>query len=351
MTLAIELGTQRDAFRDPDGLGAHEWWYFDLHDPSTDLGAVIIFFRGIPFSGARQRATMRARRGDGVDRADDFPAVAFSLYDRRGTKLYLANVHRREDLMLGEERTSIRVGRSTASLAGGVYRITLRERLLDGRDVSVDATFESVTPPVPSAAVADRAAHLWIASAPRCRASIDVAADGEHFTLSGSGYHDHNVGLAGLPDQFRSWEWGRAHFARETLVYYASESTEGERDARLLRADDDGLVLDRSVVDARTTARNLYGVRHGRELSVRAAGRTLEVSQRRIVDNGPFYLRFLSEFRSDDGETATGFSEVLRPAALRWRWFWPLLDSRVRHVDSGDRVGRQITQWLIQKGF
>lgn len=351
MTLSIELGTERDAFRALDGPGAHEWWYFDLHDPTSGLGAVIIFFRGIPFSGARQRATMRAQRGCAVDRADDFPAVAFSLYDPRGTKLYLANVHRPKELMLGGDRTSIRIGRSTALLAGDLYRIALRERLLDGREVSVDATFESVTPRVQAAVAPEHAAHVWIASAPRCRARIDVAAGGERLTLAGSGYHDHNVGLVGLPDQFRSWEWGRAHFARETLVYYASESSGGGRDAQLLRAGDHGIAFGPASVDARSTARNLYGIRHGRELLVRAGQRTLEVSQRRIVDNGPFYLRFLSEFRNGDGETATGFSEVLRPAALRWRWFWPLLDSRVRHVDDGDRVGRQITQWLIERGF
>ena len=72
MTLVAEAGVANDGFRDPRGPGAHEWWYFDAVDPATGTALVIIFFRGIPFSGQRQKHDQRP--------ADEFPAVAFSLY-------------------------------------------------------------------------------------------------------------------------------------------------------------------------------------------------------------------------------------------------------------------------------
>ena len=65
----------------PRGAGAHEWWYFDAIDPASGNALVIIFFRGIPFSGQRQKHRDQP--------ADSFPAVAFSLYGPQRTEQYL----------------------------------------------------------------------------------------------------------------------------------------------------------------------------------------------------------------------------------------------------------------------
>lgn len=327
MTFAIERGVERDHFRHPRGRGAHEWWYFDLYDDARGLGVVMIFFRGIPFSGARQRH---------IDNDPDrYPAVACSLYDREKTALYLANVH--DSITVGER--SIRIAGSGAHYDDGAYRIALDERSLRGEAVHVEATFEPLANA--TSAGGEHATHLWIAAAPRCRARVRI----NEYTLEGIGYHDHNVGQRGLPDQFRTWEWGRAHFDDETFIYYATEEHGGARNARVLLEDVRDARIEREDI-----RRNIYRLPYARTLRIES-GRRWTVEQSRIVDNGPFYLRFLSTFRDDRGRTAVGFSEVLRPAALRWRWFWPLLDSRVRRHDNRDRLGRKITQWLIQQGF
>ena len=158
-----------------------------------------------------------------------------------------------------------------------------------------------------------------------------IRVDGATRTFAGTGYHDHNVGERSLQRQFRHWRWGRAHFRDETFVFYEA----------------DGVSPFEQPIRDQQHARNVYMLRYAEKFT---AGDFL-VNQKRIVDNGPFYLRFLSEFTNPAGETVTGFSEVLRPAALDWKWFWPLLDSRVRPHRSGDRMGRKITQWLIQRGF
>ena len=320
MTLVAEAGIENDGFRDPHGPGAHEWWYFDATDPASGSAIVIIFFRGIPFSGRRQKHRDLP--------ADRFPAVAFSLYGPERTEQYFVNLH--DSVRIDPDRMGITVGNNRARYEGGAYRITIDDELLDGRPMRAEFRFE------PEHAVASHRnplsggepPHSWVLAAPRCHVSSSLP-------FSGTGYHDHNIGNRSLQDQFRHWRWGRAHFTDETFVFY--------------EADGQSTFAHR-VVDEQT-ARNLYGVRYARAFRVETDRGAYRVEQSRIVDNGPFYLRMLSRFTSPAGETVTGFSEVLRPRALNWRWFWPLLDSRVRPFRSGDRVGRKITQWLIQRGF
>lgn len=218
--------------------------------------------------------------------------------------------------------------------------------------MQLDATFA----PLVDAQIAEgrdaaEARHLWIAAAPRCRAKVRVVTEDRELVLSGIGYHDHNVGRAGLPEQFETWEWGRAHFRDRTFVYYATDELDGSREARALSVSESESAILQAKVVHDATATNVYRLRYASRLRVVADGREWSVEQGRVVDNGPFYLRFLSTFRDDCGNVATGFSEVLRPAALRWRWFWPLLDSRVRRFDNRDRIGRRITHWLIERGL
>ncbi len=355
LPLALEIGTENDAFRHPTGTGAYEWWYFDAYDPVRDLGCVIIFFEGVPFSGFRQRSAAKAGKRGYVDRAADFPAVSFSLYHRGRTVAYMANLHGPERFEAGTSPVGVTIGKNRAMFDGGSYQVELDDVLLDGRALS--ARFSFVPQALPSIASdhslkdsAD-AAHQWILAAPRCRVSgtIRLGADERH-EISGNGYHDHNIGESSLQAQFESWEWGRVSFRNRTMVYYRATGAGGEQRAWLLDVAEADLSIAPAVIHESMPLRNVYKLGYPGRMIVSAGPHELEVRQRRIVDNGPFYLRFISEFVLDR-ECVSGFSEVLRPKALAWRWFWPMLNSRVRRVDSGDRVGRKITNWLVGRGY
>ena len=70
------------------------------------------------------------------------------------------------------------------------------------------------------------AAHSWNLAVSRAdvtgRISISDAAekniDVVHFR--GTGYHDHNFDNRWLPETVSDWQWGRAHFADATAVFY-----------------------------------------------------------------------------------------------------------------------------------
>lgn len=351
MSLSIELGMQRDFLRGVRGRNGYEWWYFDGYDASTGWSLVSIFFRGIPFSGARQRAAHLAAVRATVEEADDFPAVAFSLYGPKRTEAYMVNLFPRSELWIADDGFSIRIGKNRARLVDGTWVIELDDELLDGRSVrgTIRLTPEYLLEPDRPSWQSDD--HIWVVAAPRCRLEAELMIGGERIVLSGFGYHDHNVGESGLQDQFERWEWGRAHFAGETLIYYRVVGNDGKVDAHAIRLDENGARYTSPDVHHQFHLSNFYRLGYpARLLIVDEDGTRFEVDQGRIVDNGPFYLRFLSTFRRN-GESVSGFSEVLRPQALDWRWFWPLLDSRVRPSGSRDRIGRLITNWLIARGF
>lgn len=319
------MSDARDAWRDLRGTGAHEWWYFDAIDAAANRAMTVIFFRGIPFSGVRQRHL--------ADDADAYPAVAFALTGATRCEAYLVNLHR--TVAIDDDRLGIIIGANRASLRNGVYTIAIDDELLDGRAVRASITFRTRG----DSELADAAAgaeHLWIPAAIDCDVEASIAIAGEEpIVFRGRGYHDHNVGCAPLHEAVREWRWGRAHFRDHTIVFYESDRNE----------------LHGARIEDVELARNIYGAVYAKRLRVHAPRGVYDVTQSRIIDNGPFYIRFLSRFRAPDGEEVRGFSEVLRPRALRWRWFWPLLDTRVRPAGSGELLGRRITQWLIQRGF
>lgn len=352
MSLNLLTGVDADAFVLPSGNGAYEWWYFDAIDIGNDLSLVVIFFRGIPFSGVRQKAAFEAARRSRADDGSGFPAVAFSLYGPARTEAYCVNLHPRESLQISADGKAIRIGGSRARASENEYILDLSEVLLDGRKLRGRLSFAPDPEIAASHVRTNTGNHDWILAAPRCRFEGELLIDDRAVSLQGTGYHDHNAGESTLTSQFRSWEWGRAHFARSTVVFYRSENHQGEITTRALEIDTAGTIAQ-STGDIVVTrdVKNVYRTPYaGKIVFATPSGDEVVVEQSRIVDNGPFYIRFLSGFHRGS-EWVPGFTEVLRPRALEWRWFWPLLDSRVRPAGSRDVIGRKITSWLISKGF
>ena len=349
MTLTIESGLDRDPFRCPKGAGAYEWWYFDAVDATRDLALVVIFFRGMPFSGVRQRSASRSLRAGTPDDAGDFPAIAFSLYERGRTIAYMANLHPPDVFQTTARPLECSIGGNHARWDGTSWHLTLNDVLLDLSPLRATLSFTPFTLPRPSPP-APTASHTWIIAAPHCRVSAQIELGDRKLTFEGTGYHDHNSGDAPLQSMFQRWEWGRASDADDAYIYYRTIPHAGLAETHLVHVKDGGVSVATAEWQVSGDARNLYGLRWHRSIEV-GSDMTLRHFDREIVDNGPFYARFVGSFITPDGRRMRGFSEVLEPRALDWRWFWPLLDSRVRPVNSRDVLGRRITNWLVRQGY
>jgi hypothetical protein len=138
--------------------------------------------------------------------------------------------------------------------------------------------------------------------------------------------------------------WGRAHFADAGIVFSANESANGTVEAiDAPIAPGAPTFRDSSArVAASAWRRRPLCPRYPRALalSARDADRSIEMTVRveRVLDWGPFYMRFLSRYEGAlDGVRVDtlGISEYLDPRGLRRRYLRPLIKTRIQRILQG----------------
>jgi carotenoid 1,2-hydratase len=129
-----------------------------------------------------------------------------------------------------------------------------------------------------------------------------------------------------MQDDFTDWHWGRCHMDDRVLVYLG---TEGCAWASELGADGHDVWTDVSIsaVRRRISRFVLHDPITVRVRGRRADGReaSFEVDQRRILDDGPFYRRYLAAWSTGSGQRSIGISEFMDATRYRRPWIRPFL--------------------------
>jgi len=324
--------------------GGFAWWYVDLVDERGD-GAVLIWFFGLPFlPGARQHPSPAAR-----------PGINLVTYEGGRPSGYVLQ-------QLAPEDVDWTPGSLTWRFADSLFRAEVD----DGR-VRLDASLDLVLP-----APGGRWQGALHVEGPRCRFDGGGAGDdpsGEHgwspftcfahgslelqapgrapFSLAGRAYFDTNASqrpLHGLG--IADWRWGRYAFDDHEFIYYLvwPEKEDAPDIQLLLRVEPNGTVIPHAqprceIVRPR---RNFYGLTYPRALRLTSAdGLDVTVRHRHVVDEGPFYLRFISEAEDvATGRTALGVAERVVPQRVDRPWQRPFVKMR-RHA-----IGGANSMWL-----
>jgi hypothetical protein len=193
-------------------------------------------------------------------------------------------------------------------------------------------------------------------------AELDLG-EGSPFTLVGRAYVDGNLGRRPLTTLgIRRWRWGRLALDGRELIYYQLEPREPEGVPRTLvvevAGDGQAGVVD-AELDWQRPATSKYGPRFHRRVRIVGEDIDVEVRQRALVDDGPFYLRFLTTAHAGDGELiGHGTSELVLPERIDVPWQRPFVRMRRHHrsqrnsmwlpLFSGarrDRVSRLLRHW------
>lgn len=334
--------------------GAYEWWYFDAVSDEGREALVVIFLADFVFSPRYNKAVAeRLRSGAGATRPAQFPAVAFCLY-RDGRPVWRAiNEYTADDFAASRTRPECRIGQSRFQLetSGGnrSFQLAIDEPLRGGRRLKGAFTWEVVEGDYASASGPQQApssagSHDWNLVAPHCRVAGDYSISGGDTgagaggQFRGVGYHDHNRDRRWLPATVDSWQWGRAHFADATAVFYRyRETPERSFNTRVFLTRQNTLRQLPATFTARRTRQHHFGLRYpfAFDLNFEYDGRPalLSVRQPRIIDGSYFYLRFLGDATLDLGDgrprRAPAITEHLAPRALRWRWLDWLTSMRI----------------------
>ncbi len=369
MATAIQLtGTENFAFSSSiaddvwhpkTNSKAFEWWYFDALSEDGRDAVVIIFLDNFIFSprynaGNRQsnRFTEKFRRRKNLDCRRCYPAIAFTYYRDGKPKYRAINEFAPEDFSADGKKPECRIGdnffRLDSAPYGSGYMLSINAKLRRKRQLKANFEWLSIESDFLPAKTFDlNDAHNWNLAVSRADVTGRIAVedssgkslDTVHFR--GTGYHDHNLDNRWLPEIVSDWQWGRAHFADATAVFYRYKEHGAARATTKLFTVENEVLSDADAnCEEQNFTRDKFGIKYPQKLALVGENASkLSIKQTKIIDSSFFYLRFLSEMTltMPDGTTreAVGITESLNPKALKYRWLDWLIDMRIGRNGKG----------------
>jgi carotenoid 1,2-hydratase len=159
--------------------------------------------------------------------------------------------------------------------------------------------------------------HHWVIANPLCDVTGTVRYAGETIQFQGKGYHDHNYGTAPLGSGLKRWIWGRVLFDDLACTFHSARAKNPELadEVHLIEADATGTrEVPIAVVEGAWFRRTATLLRYPAELRFE---NTLWLSNARLIDSSPFYLRLMYDAQHDD-RRGRAFCEVAYPHRLSW---------------------------------
>jgi len=333
--------------------GGFLWWYFDLVDENGQ-GLVLIWSYGLPFLPGVAAASRRGEPRPPIER----PSLNVTFYRDGRPDFYLLQEYEPEDTAW--DGLSWKMGGNT-----------MRAHLDDDNQLTVEVTLDAPVPGMGHRLTgtlqvqgalrqggADGEAdpdHEWAPLTVAARGEANLTVGDRSWQLTGRAYHDRNLGRKPLHELgIDRWWWGRLAFPEGEMIFYYLLPEEPGAAPRcvsltILR---DGTVRWVEDAEIQITGRRWspYGLWWPSALTVSDPdGREVSVAFDALVDDGPFYHRYLISGRRGD-DTASGTAELVVPGRVDLGWMRPLVRMRVHHTAaansfwlplfSGPRQGR-----------
>lgn len=324
--MQVFTGDTHDVCHMFDQAGAYEWWYVDALSENADWGFVAIMFRGMPMSPDYLRDMAQGRNPKPVDHC----GFAVNVY-YKGKRLF--QVFRGVDAADTSFSTStcdVRVGAcALRRIDVGTWHLDIDTRHPStSRGLVLAATVRRTGRIVHSDAECT-AAHGWVLAAPlatiQARMEVhDVGGCRSRVHWSGMAYHDHNMGRRAMQEDFRSWYWGRALQPDHGFVYLATPDASTPF-AYAARVDAFGVHPWHGVqVQPQRHSTTYMALRAARRVVIHGDEGHVDVQQRGILDDGPFYRRYLATV-SGDIPSGYAITEDMHVQRYRAAWIRPFL--------------------------
>lgn len=361
----IELWSA-DTAPDPAVLhsaGGFTWFYVDLVDDQGG-GATIIWSWGLPFLPGYAGAARAGRPQRPIDR----PSVNVVVYGEQRERFYLLSELAPDECEWSADGRSWRLGgcsfhwTDTDGAGGAGPTRELRADLdlalpTGGRATGKLWLSGSLRRDSPGTVAPEGAAstHWWTPMVAASRGGLELQTPRGVMHVEGRGYHDRNSAM--LPLQalgIKSWWWGRIALpGRDVIAYRLIPAGAGATPRDLvveLAADGSSRATEGAALQTGSPRRNIWGLRSPRTASFPDPdGKQVHVEIGSVLDDGPFYQRYLLRGRcgADEGY---GIGEHLVPGRVDGALLRPLVRMRVHRAAGpnsmwlplfcGDSAGR-----------
>jgi carotenoid 1,2-hydratase len=324
-----------DAWHRVRSPGGYEWWYFDAEDPQHDRQIVAILFQGFVFHPGYLRAYARYRRRPtrvAPPLPEQFPCAYFVVYEHGRIARQFMTQYPPGAFAARPDRPHVTVGPNTLCTDGQTLKLNLTGTpweltfhgpvLLEDQQLQAELTFSPhLTAPAQERIFLSRelsgADHRWVIANPLCEVTGTICYDGQSIAFRGRGYHDHNYGTAPLGPGLRRWIWGRVLFEDLACTFHLARARDSSlaEEVHVVQADATGMrELPVAVVEGNWSRRTATLLRYPPELRFENA---LWLSNARLIDSSPFYLRLMYDAQHDD-RRGRAFCEIAYPQRLRW---------------------------------
>ncbi|MEM1348809.1 MAG: hypothetical protein AAGI01_09655 [Myxococcota bacterium] len=327
--------------------GGFAWWYADMVNEAGD-GVVMIWSFGLPFLPGLASA---ARAGQPL-RPDARPSLNLAIYERGELAAYTLREFAPEEVEWARDGMSWRFGPNVirAERTAGVHKLHAE------LDVDVPGSGERLLGTLDIDGVARRThdegagvdlQHDWTPMMGPATGRLELKmGQRERFAFTGRAYHDRNGGTKPLHELgFSHWIWGRLAFPDREMLYYVLWPEDAAREivslGMTIDADGHTEVIERLGVKLAQPRVAWAGMRYHQSIALTRDGVPwLDVHPRCIVDNGPFYLRFIVD-AYHEGYRATGTAERCVPSRVDRAPIRPFVRMRVQQPRHGDN-----SMWL-----
>lgn len=343
--------------------GGFTWFYVDLVD-DQGRGATLIWSWGLPFLPGYAQSARAGRPELPINR----PSVNLVVYEGGRERFYLLSELAPEQCAWGEDGRSWRLGGCSFSWTdtpGAAGTGPTRELIAD-LDLALPTGGRATgqlrlsgplrRDPSESAAPTDPDGnHVWAPMIAAARGALELRTPGGDLRVEGRGYHDRNSATRPLHELgVQSWLWGRVALPGRDLIFYRLiSSTPGQAPRDLvveIAADGSCRVSEDAGLREGGLRRSLWGLTWPSTVTFADPdGRPVHVEVDSLLDNGPFYHRYLLRGRCD-GEQGSGIGENLVPDRVDTDLLRPLVRMRVHRAAgpnsmwlplfSGDTDGR-----------
>ncbi len=322
--------------------GSYEWWYFDAVSGDGMYSFVMIFYEGNPFSRRYKEAMDRGK----MNLARFYPAVSLSVYKSGSPVFYSFEEVLPAEASFSDEHPEGKVknNRFWRELKENtlIYHLKIDQRLPGGDRLSGELRFnsEDFKYKLSEEYSSIKEKHQWNLVQPHANVAgkLNISGFSEHeVAFNGAGYHDHNTGYEPMQESFDDWYWGRIHFAGNTLVYYLMNE-KGVLNSKgwLFDQSENVQMIDSGIIKD-DFGINFFGLKSARKIEKQEGDIRFLIQKTSIIDNGPFYQRFLSRMMlhmQGNIYQGTGISEYICPARIHKKIFRPFVNMRIQYPGS-----------------
>src|SRR5699024_7231546 len=186
--------------------------------------------------------------------------------------------------------------------------------------------------------------HGWNLSQPRVevRGEFQLQTDGGQkgtINLKGTYYDGAKAAINKRPEACNNGYGRRFRLEATTVIYYVMNKRDERQEYAWLLDGGNNVIQSFEEANFGDYGYSVFGLYQSHKMEISAGSLSIQIQQSEVVDNGPFYRRFISDAFLYDRDAeylqkATGITEYIRPDRIYWRSFWPLVSMRIRQEDE-----------------